>query len=94
LTNSRLQIQVNFSPGKILHLKRCFDDIINAAASPIAIHPKMTFVFNDGDLNEWKLVEILEKTKGAAKTLEIVLEIILSGVAYKNLVFYTIMLPP
>jgi hypothetical protein len=43
---------------------------------------------------KWKLVEILEKTKGAAKTLEIVLEIILSGVAYKNLVFYTIMLPP
>jgi hypothetical protein len=45
---------------------------------------------------KWKLVEILEKTKSAAKTLkygEIVLEIILSGVAYKNLVFYTIMLP-
>jgi hypothetical protein len=45
---------------------------------------------------KWKLVEISEKIKGAAKTFkygEIVLEIFLSGVAYKNLVFYTIMLP-
>jgi hypothetical protein len=60
----------------------------------------MTSVFND--LNVFRKVEIggnigKKKTKGPAKTLkygEIVLEIILSGVAYKNLVFYTIMLPP
>jgi len=41
------RLQVHFSPSKILHLKRCFDDILDAAASPTGIHPKMGSVFDN-----------------------------------------------
>jgi hypothetical protein len=30
-----------------LHLKRCFDDILDAAASPTGIHPKMGSIFGN-----------------------------------------------
>ena len=47
LTEILTQLQIHFSPGKILHLKRCFDDIIDAAGSPTGIHPKMGSVFEN-----------------------------------------------
>ena len=53
LTVDYVYIQIHFSPGKIMYLKRCFDDILNAAASSIGIHPKMESVFD----NVFKKVE-------------------------------------
>ena len=41
------RLQIHYSPGKSLHLKRCFDDILDSTVSPTGIHPKMGSVFDN-----------------------------------------------
>ena len=41
------RLQIHYSPGNFLHLKQCFDDILDDAVSPTGIHPKMGSVFDN-----------------------------------------------